>query len=161
AKAEGKPLPAPAEDEGKEKGEVVDLMAALNASVKAAKDSRGEDGEDATVHEMRPSKKTRQKKTPAKKTAARKRSASTEEEARTLARYKKAKETERELKPVVRAIGLEGLREGATPAQLSELTGESAETFRRIRDAHDIPIDPRYESRARLARARKPAVPDA
>ncbi|MDT0550625.1 Ku protein, partial [Streptomyces sp. DSM 41529] len=69
AKAEGKPLPAPAEDGGKEKGEVVDLMAALNASVAAAKESRGEDGKDATVHEMRPSKKTA-RKTPAKKTAA-------------------------------------------------------------------------------------------
>ncbi|MFH9298873.1 Ku protein [Streptomyces sp. NPDC017520] len=78
AKSEGKPLPTPAEGEGKEKGEVVDLMAALNASVKAAKESRGEDGEDgedATVHEMRPSKKTA-RKTPAKKTAAKKRSAS-------------------------------------------------------------------------------------
>ncbi|WP_331740442.1 Ku protein (plasmid) [Streptomyces cyaneofuscatus] len=75
AKAEGKPLPAPAEDEGREKGEVVDLMAALNASVKAAKESHSEDGEDATVHEMRPSKKTA-RKTPAKKTAAKKRSAS-------------------------------------------------------------------------------------
>ncbi|MDT0478120.1 Ku protein, partial [Streptomyces sp. DSM 41014] len=64
AKAEGKPLPAPAEDGGKEKGEVVDLMAALNASVAAAKESRGEDGKDATVHEMRPSKKTA-RKTPA------------------------------------------------------------------------------------------------
>ncbi|MFE9252858.1 hypothetical protein [Streptomyces sp. NPDC007088] len=84
----------------------------------------------------------------------------TEEEARTLARYKKAKETERELKPVVRAIGLKGLRSGATPAQLGELTGESDETFRRIRVAHDLPVDPRYESRAQLARARKAAVPD-
>lgn len=84
----------------------------------------------------------------------------TEEEARTLARYKKARETERELKPVVRAIGLEGLRKGATPAQLSELTGESAETFRRIRDAHGLPVDPRYESRAQLARARKSAFPE-
>ncbi|MER6775277.1 Ku protein [Streptomyces bacillaris] len=75
AKAEGKPLPAPAEDEGK-KGEVVDLMAALNASVKAAKESRGEDREDrgsATVHEMRPVKKTA-RKAPAKKTAASKKS---------------------------------------------------------------------------------------
>ncbi|NED07609.1 Ku protein [Streptomyces sp. SID6648] len=68
AKSEGKPLPTPAEGEGKEKGEVVDLMAALNASVKAAKESRG-DGEDATVHEMRPSKKTA-RKAPAKKTSA-------------------------------------------------------------------------------------------
>ncbi|WP_225102205.1 hypothetical protein [Streptomyces sp. CoH27] len=77
-----------------------------------------------------------------------------------MARYKTAKETERELKPVVRAIGLEGLRKGATPAQLSELTGESAETFRRIRDAHDLPVDPRYKSRAWLARARKTAFPE-
>ncbi|MGW3427981.1 hypothetical protein ACWDHW_08490 [Streptomyces melanosporofaciens] len=82
----------------------------------------------------------------------------TEEEARSLARYKKAKETEKELKPVIRAIGLEGLRKGATPAQLSQLTGESAEVFRRIRDTHDIPVDPRYQSRAELARARKAAV---
>ncbi|MFD4592765.1 non-homologous end joining protein Ku [Streptomyces rubiginosohelvolus] len=68
AKAEGKPLPAPAEDGTQEKGEVVDLMAALNASVEAAQESRGEDGEDATVHEMRPSKKTA-RKAPSKKTA--------------------------------------------------------------------------------------------
>ncbi|MEU5370558.1 Ku protein [Streptomyces sp. NPDC005951] len=73
AKAEGKPLPAPAEDGKREQGEVVDLTAALNASVEAAKESRGEDGEDATVHEMRPSKKTI-RKTPAKKTAASKKS---------------------------------------------------------------------------------------
>ncbi|MFJ5867273.1 Ku protein [Streptomyces parvus] len=91
AKAEGKPLPARAEDEGKEKGEVVDLMAALNASVEAAKELRGEDGADATVHEMRPPKKAARKapskkaaaskkstasKRPTKKTAAKKRSAS-------------------------------------------------------------------------------------
>ncbi|MFD4596743.1 hypothetical protein ACFWPQ_01795 [Streptomyces sp. NPDC058464] len=82
----------------------------------------------------------------------------TEDEARTLARYKKAKETEKELKPAVRTIGLDGLRKGATPAQLSELTGDSPETFRRIRDAHDIPVDSRYESRAQLARARKAAL---
>ncbi|WP_069752709.1 Ku protein [Streptomyces sp. EN16] len=69
AKAEGKPLPAPAEDGKQKQGEVVDLMAALNASVAAAKESRGEDGEDATVHEMRPSKKTA-RKAPAKKTAS-------------------------------------------------------------------------------------------
>lgn len=84
----------------------------------------------------------------------------TEDEARTFARYKKARETEKELKPEVRAIGLKGLREGATPAQLGELTGESAEVFRRIRDANDIPVDPRYQSRAELARARKAALPE-
>lgn len=90
AKSEGKPLPAPAEDEGKEKGEVVDLMAALNASVKAAKESRGEDGEDATVHKMRPSKKTT-RKTPAKKTAASKKStASTKTAKKTAAKKRSA-----------------------------------------------------------------------
>ncbi|WP_331749238.1 hypothetical protein OG520_43425 (plasmid) [Streptomyces sp. NBC_00984] len=36
AKAEGTDLPEPAEGEKKESGKVVDLMAALNASVKAA-----------------------------------------------------------------------------------------------------------------------------
>ncbi|MFE4801528.1 hypothetical protein ACFRFL_42850 [Streptomyces sp. NPDC056708] len=48
------------------RGKVLDrVMAALNASVKAAKEARGE---DATVHEMRPSRKTPAKKTaPAKK----------------------------------------------------------------------------------------------
>lgn len=50
-------------------------MVALNASVAAAKESRGEHGEDATVHKMRPSKKTA-RKAPAKKMAAKKRSAS-------------------------------------------------------------------------------------
>ncbi|RST20999.1 Ku protein [Streptomyces sp. WAC04770] len=79
AKAEGKPLPAPAEDEGK-KGEVVDLMAALNASVKAARESRGEGRGGATVHEMRPAKKTAGK-APAKKTAASKKSAASKKTA--------------------------------------------------------------------------------
>ncbi|GGS25185.1 hypothetical protein GCM10010284_67620 [Streptomyces rubiginosohelvolus] len=69
AKAEGKALPAPAGDGKHDKGEVVDLMAALNASVKQAQASRGEDGEHATVHEMRPSKTTT-KKTTAKKAAS-------------------------------------------------------------------------------------------
>ncbi|MFD8440155.1 Ku protein [Streptomyces microflavus] len=92
AKADGKPLPSPDEDEEKKAGEVVDLMAALNASVKAAKESRGEnhDGQDATVHEMRPAKKTGGgRTTPAKKkaassktTAAKKTSASTSSRAK-------------------------------------------------------------------------------
>ncbi|MBT2895840.1 Ku protein [Streptomyces sp. McG3] len=66
AKSEGKELPEPAEGEEQQEGKVVDLMAALNASVEAAKESRGEDGGgEATVHEMRP-----RKKTPAKRTAS-------------------------------------------------------------------------------------------
>ncbi|MFJ8406324.1 hypothetical protein ACIQ9K_38580 [Streptomyces microflavus] len=72
AKADGKPLPSPDKGEEKKAGEVVDLMAALNASVKAAKESRGEDhdGQDATVHEMRPAKNTGGRTAPAKKKAA-------------------------------------------------------------------------------------------
>ncbi|MFJ8978508.1 Ku protein [Streptomyces sp. NPDC102282] len=90
AKSEGKALPATAGEAEEEPGKVMDLMAALNASVKAAKETRGE---DATVHEMTPGKprarkkaapaakkrasgKTAAKKQPARKTAAKKRTAS-------------------------------------------------------------------------------------
>ncbi|MFJ2058185.1 hypothetical protein ACIOMM_19850 [Streptomyces sp. NPDC087908] len=55
---------------------VVDLMAALEASVAKAKEARGETpaGAEATVHEMpKPKKKTTVKKAPAKKTASRRR----------------------------------------------------------------------------------------
>ncbi|MER8199180.1 Ku protein [Streptomyces microflavus] len=74
AKAEGKELTEPAESGEGERGQVVDLMAALNASVAAAKESRGQDGGgEATVHEMRPSKKATPKKaTPRKTTSAQK-----------------------------------------------------------------------------------------
>ncbi|MEU4497635.1 Ku protein [Streptomyces sp. NPDC023998] len=71
AKAAGKQLPKP-EGEPEPAGQVVDLMAALNASVQAAKESRGQSGESATVHEM-PQKKAAKKTTTAKKgTAAKK-----------------------------------------------------------------------------------------
>jgi DNA end-binding protein Ku len=53
-------------------GEVVDLMAALNASVEQARATRGESGEHATVHEMPRPKKTAAKKTAAKKTTEKK-----------------------------------------------------------------------------------------
>ncbi|MYS05396.1 Ku protein, partial [Streptomyces sp. SID6041] len=73
AKAEHR---APATPEGEAEGTaaVVDLMAALEASVAKAKESRGESGGPATVHEMpKPKKKTAAaKKTPAKKTTANK-----------------------------------------------------------------------------------------
>jgi predicted GIY-YIG superfamily endonuclease len=73
--------------------------------------------------------------------------------------YREAREEARLLRPIVLAGAVDELKRGATPAQLAELTGESAEVFRRIREANDIPVDPRYESRAELARARKKAVP--
>ncbi|MFI6086190.1 Ku protein [Streptomyces sp. NPDC051217] len=75
AKAEGKTPPQPVGEE-KRSGQVVDLMSALEQSVQQAKNSRGETGEDATVHDMPARKKTTAKKTakkaPAKKTTAKK-----------------------------------------------------------------------------------------
>ncbi|MFH9470873.1 Ku protein [Streptomyces clavifer] len=98
AKSEGKEVPEPREGEDQESGKVMDLMAALNASVKAARETRGEaaDDEHATVHEMksgtrkgaakksaagkkaagRTAKATSTARKPAKKAAARKRTAS-------------------------------------------------------------------------------------
>ncbi|MFD3484904.1 Ku protein [Streptomyces sp. NPDC058665] len=74
AKAEGK-TPAVPKTEPKP-GRVVDLMSALEQSVQQARESRGETGEDATVHAMPTRKKTTAKKTakkaPAKKTSAKK-----------------------------------------------------------------------------------------
>ncbi|MFE7709145.1 Ku protein [Streptomyces sp. NPDC057486] len=78
AKTEGKEPAQPAEGEAQQPGQLVDLMAALNASVEKAREARGETGERATVHEMTPrkktvaTKKTTAKKTPAKKAAAKK-----------------------------------------------------------------------------------------
>ncbi|MYX67183.1 Ku protein [Streptomyces sp. SID8373] len=77
AKSEGKERPEPAEGGGAgEGGQVMDLMAALNASVAAAREGRGESGEDATVHDIRPRKKSSAKKPAAKKTATKKTTAS-------------------------------------------------------------------------------------
>ncbi|WP_326697705.1 Ku protein [Streptomyces sp. NBC_01754] len=67
AKSEGKELPQPREGE-EESGKVMDLMAALNASVEAARESRGEggEGEHATVHEMKSGTRKRASKKTAK-----------------------------------------------------------------------------------------------
>ncbi|MFD4757189.1 Ku protein [Streptomyces sp. NPDC058426] len=69
AKAEHR-APPRAEHEEQPRGEVVDIMAALQDSVDRAQKARGETGKDATVHEM--PKKRAAKKAPAKKTAAKK-----------------------------------------------------------------------------------------
>lgn len=71
-KTEGKEAPQPAEGEAQQPSQVVDLMAALNASVKRARESRGETDDHATVHEMMPRKKAAAKKTPAQKPVAKK-----------------------------------------------------------------------------------------
>ena len=74
AKAEHR-KPAPVEGETpKPAGKVVDLMAALNASVEAAKAGRGETTEDAVVHDLPKNRasKNAAKKSSAKTTTARK-----------------------------------------------------------------------------------------
>jgi DNA end-binding protein Ku len=68
AKAEGK-APPTAEAEEAPTGQVVDLMAALEESVRKAQASRGESGQEADVHKM--PKKQAAKKAPAKKAAQR------------------------------------------------------------------------------------------
>ncbi|MFH9090959.1 Ku protein [Streptomyces sp. NPDC017673] len=70
AKREDKPLPEPPEPE--EPAAVLDLMAALQASVSKAKASRGEHAGPAEVHELPQPKKAAAKKQPAKKAAAKK-----------------------------------------------------------------------------------------
>ncbi|MEV0981836.1 hypothetical protein [Streptomyces sp. NPDC049915] len=71
AKRENKPLPQAPEPE--EPAQVLDRMAALNASVDKARESRGEHGAEAEVHELpKPKKKAVEKKAAAKKTAAKK-----------------------------------------------------------------------------------------
>ncbi|MFE6130837.1 Ku protein, partial [Streptomyces sp. NPDC056437] len=74
AKAQGAELPAPAEGEGGG-GQVIDLMAALESSVRAAKNAQGGDagkdtGEHAEVTPIKGRKKTGASKAAAKKTAA-------------------------------------------------------------------------------------------
>ncbi|WP_433572404.1 Ku protein [Streptomyces sp. CA-251247] len=73
AKAQGAELPAPAEGEGG--GQVIDLMAALESSVRAAKNAQGGDagtdrGEHAEVTPIKGRKKTAASKAASKKTAA-------------------------------------------------------------------------------------------
>ncbi|TDD58392.1 Ku protein [Kribbella antibiotica] len=70
AKAAGVPLPAESDEEETEGAEVVDLVAALRASVEAAKARRAAAGEAPA--KKAPAKKTAEAKSPAKKTAAKK-----------------------------------------------------------------------------------------
>ncbi|MET8781816.1 Ku protein [Streptomyces sp. NPDC004589] len=92
AKREGHAPPEAPESEG-EPGRVLDLMAALQASVARAKASRGE-APEAEVHEL-PKKSTagaKAKKAPAKKTAAKK-STAKKTAAKTTATKERAKKT--------------------------------------------------------------------
>ncbi|MFF3139236.1 hypothetical protein [Streptomyces mirabilis] len=71
AKAEGRQPSKPSTEDKELGGQVVDLMAALQESVRKAQAARGEDAGDAEVHEMPTAKKT----APAKKPARRQRGA--------------------------------------------------------------------------------------
>jgi hypothetical protein len=55
-----------------------------------------------------------------------------------LARYKRARATEKQLLPLVKGIAPDLMREGATVSQLAEWTGLTDEVFRRIGRKHDI-----------------------
>lgn len=83
---------------------------------------------------------------------------SSEEAAALFAEYKVAYQTERRLKEPMKQAALQELERGTTLKALAHATGLTQETFRRIRDANNIPVDPRYQSRAELARARKEAL---
>ncbi|MEU1450354.1 hypothetical protein [Streptomyces mirabilis] len=68
-KAEGRQPPKPRTEAEEPGGQVVDLMAALQESVRKAQAVRGEDAGDAEVHEMPTARKKTAGKAPAKKTA--------------------------------------------------------------------------------------------
>jgi DNA end-binding protein Ku len=105
AKAEGVPMPEAEEEEG-ETAEVVDLVAALRASVAAAKERRGEraaggssgsessEAADKVTAKQAPAKKTAAKKAtkkaPAKKAASKKSAASKPTAKKTAAKAKKS-----------------------------------------------------------------------
>ncbi|SHM18813.1 non-homologous end joining protein Ku [Actinacidiphila paucisporea] len=91
AKLEGAEPPAPADEGG---GKVVDLMAALQASVDQAKDSRGGgDGTHATVTELSSKGEGGAGKRPAKKAASKKSAAAKKTTAGKTAAKKTAKKT--------------------------------------------------------------------
>lgn len=75
-----------------------------------------------------------------------------QERARIYARYRKAHETTKELKPIVDAMATEDLARGATIAHLAEVTGMLPEVFRRKARKADVPVDPRYKERAERLR---------
>lgn len=61
-----------------------------------------------------------------------------EDAERTYTRYRKALETERELKDPVREQATRDLKAGASVTQLAKLTGMTPEVFRRIARAEGI-----------------------
>jgi len=80
------------------------------------------------------------------------------ERAKVYSRYRQALRTERDLKPIVRAMAAEDLAAGSTVAQLAEATGMTPEVFRRIARELELPVDPRYQERAEASRKRGPRI---
>lgn len=72
--------------------------------------------------------------------------------ATTLAKYRRALKTQRDLKPEVRDIALDLLRRGASTEWIAEQTGETAEVYRRLARAHGIEPPAAYRSRAEKAK---------
>jgi hypothetical protein len=81
-----------------------------------------------------------------------------QERARIYARFRKAHETVKELKPKVDAMAAEDLSNGATIAHLAAETGMLPEVFRRKARKAEVPVDPRYKERAE--RLRKTTAPE-
>ncbi|MGW6560487.1 non-homologous end joining protein Ku [Streptomyces hydrogenans] len=88
AGGEGVAPPEPGEEDGG--GQVIDLMAALEKSVREAKETRGETAEVTDITSRRPAKKTAAKKTAAKKTAPAKKTTKKTTAAKTTATKKTA-----------------------------------------------------------------------
>lgn len=69
--------------------------------------------------------------------------------------YRAAREEAALLLPIIKEQAVQGMKAGATATQLAELTGISAEVFRRLARDNDVPVAAKYQSRAELLRARK------
>ncbi len=91
AKAEGRQPPEPRTEAEEPGGKVVDLMAALQESVRKAQAARGEDAGEAEVHEM----PTAKKKTAAKAAGKASRKASAKKTAKKITAAKKSARRQR------------------------------------------------------------------
>ncbi|MFJ4637547.1 hypothetical protein ACIP69_18225 [Streptomyces hygroscopicus] len=83
----------------------------------------------------------------------------TPDEARVFGKYKRAYETERELRPDVKKLAAAALHRGATNKELMELTGLSDEFFRRIARAEGIERQ-REPTVGREVQAKRATQPD-
>jgi hypothetical protein len=78
--------------------------------------------------------------------------------AQLFTRYKRAVETERDLKPQVREASEEAIRAGASNQELAALTGLTAEYFRKIATAIGVDNRRRAPTVGREVEARRAAA---